>query len=177
MNKIKTFITSVFCLLIAGCENNTIDFYADKKAKVDLRAFLNGPVEGWGALFDYQGRQTRSFTVTMKGTWTENKGILEEWFEFDDGEKTERVWDIHFVADQVFVAKAKDVVEDANGSQRGNAINMHYTLQVPYNGKTIDLNMNDWMYKIADGIILNRTTMKKFGFKVGEIVLFMKKKS
>lgn len=175
MNKIKAFLTSAFCLLIAGCENNTIDYYADKKEKVDLKTFLNGPVEGWGAVFDYQGRQTRSFTVKMKGSWTNNTGVLEEWFEFDDGEKSERIWDIHFAEGQMFKARAKDVIGDADGEQSGNAINMHYVLQVPYNGKTIDLNMNDWMYKIADDIILNRTTMKKFGFKVGEIVLFMKK--
>jgi hypothetical protein len=36
--------------------------------------------------------------------------------------------------------------------------------------------MDDWMYLVEENIILNRTSMRKFGFKVGEIVLVMKKK-
>jgi len=77
---------------------------------------------------------------------------------------------------QIFIADAKDVVGVANGRQSGNAVNMHYTLAVPYNNSVINLSMDDWMYKINNDIVLNKTSMKKFGFKVGEINLFMKKK-
>ena len=77
---------------------------------------------------------------------------------------------------QMFIGRAKDIIGNAEGVQSGNAVNLHYTLQVPYKDSTIDLAMDDWMYLIEGNIILNRTSMKKFGFKVGEIVLFMKKK-
>ncbi len=178
MKKIKTFIIGIFCILIPGCTNNTIEAYGDRKTKVDLRNFFKGDIEGWGAVFDYKGQQTRSFSVKIIGTWqTPDKGVLQEWFEFDDGEKTERIWDIVFSNEQLFIGKAKDVIGDADGTQNGNAVNLHYTLRIPYKDSTLDLNMDDWMYLIEENLILNRTTMKKFGFKVGEIVLFMKKKS
>jgi len=177
MQKFKAFIIGFFCLFIPGCINNNIEDYNNRKTKIDLRNYFKGEVEGWGAVFDYQGKQTRSFSVKLIGTWeTPDKGKLEEWFVFDDGEKTERVWDIVYSNQQMFIGRAKDIIGNAEGVQSGNAVNLHYTLQVPYKDSTIDLAMDDWMYLIEGNIILNRTSMKKFGFKVGEIVLFMKKK-
>ena len=101
---------------------------------------------------------------------------MKERFEFDDGEKTDRTWEIVFQDNQMFKAKAHDIAGEAKGRQNGSAVNINYTLQVPYKNSTINLRMDDWMYLIENDLILNRTTMKKFGFKVGEIVLFMKKK-
>lgn len=176
MKKIRIFLMSILCFIIPGCSNNQLEYYSNKKNKIDLKLFFSGDIEGWGALFDFNGRQIRSFKVRIKGTWNNNEGQLQEWFEFDDGEKTERVWDIVFVNNKFFKGKAHDIIGDANGEQNGNAVNINYTLQVPYKDSNINLKMDDWMYLIEDDLILNRTSMKKFGLKVGEIMLFMKKK-
>jgi hypothetical protein len=177
MKTLQAWIMGLICLLIPGCGNNSIDDYGNRKNKMDLRSFFEGNVEGWGAIFDYQGKQTRSFHVSIKGTWDKKKGRLEELFVFDDGEKTERIWDIDFSDDQKFIGKAKDVIGQAHGVQNGNAINLNYVLSIPYKDSTLNVNMDDWMYLVDPNIILNRTAMKKFGFKVGEVVLFMKKTS
>jgi hypothetical protein len=178
MKKIQIFLMSILCLIFPGCQNNSIEYYSQRKSKVDLRSFFSDEIEGWGAIFDYQGRQSRSFHVRIKASWQDqDNGVLDEWFDFDDGEKTERKWSVSFSDNQMFVANARDVIDDAKGRQDGNAINMKYVLEVPYNGSLINLKMDDWMYLVEEDIILNRTSMKKFGFKVGEIILFMKKKS
>lgn len=177
MKKLQIFIMSVICFLVPGCSNNSLDYYGKKRDKIDLRSFFNGEIEGWGAIFDYKGRQTKSFHVAIKGTWNKNNGVLEEWFVFDDGEKTQRTWKVNFSDDVMFIAQAHDVIGKAHGKQNGNAININYVLNIPYNNSTINLNMDDWMYLVDKNIIVNRTSMKKFGFKVGEIVLFMQKKS
>jgi hypothetical protein len=39
-----------------------------------MREFFSGEVEGWGALFDLRGRQTRSFYVLIKEA---GKGMME----------------------------------------------------------------------------------------------------
>lgn len=175
MSNFKNILMGAACFLLPGCGSNSIETYQDRPQKFDLRNFFEGDVEGSGAIFDLSGVQTRSFTVKLKGTWTGNKGVLQEWFVFNDGEKTERTWTITFNDDTHFTGSAGDVVVPAEGSQRGNAVNMSYVLRVPYKESTIDLSMDDWMYLIEEGLVLNRTSMKKFGFKVGEIVLFMKK--
>lgn len=164
-----------------GCSlfsHNSIEAYKDRNPKVDLRTFFNGDVEGWGGIFDYSGSQISSFTVQLRGTWANDKqGTLEEWFEFDDGRKTQRKWDLTFSDDKMFVGQAADVVGDGVGTQMGNAINMNYTLRIPYKDSTLDVVLDDWIYGITPDVVLNRGRMKKFGFPVGEIVLVMKKKS
>jgi hypothetical protein len=175
MKKIKTLLVIFFSFIIPGCSSNNIEYYSHKKHTVDLKSFFSGNIEGWGAIFDYSGRQIRSFKVVIKGTWNNKEGQLQEWFEFDDGEKNKRTWDIVFQDSQIFIGKAHDVMGEAQGRQNGSAVNINYILQVPYKNYVINLKMDDWMYLVENDLILNRTAMKKFGFKVGEIVLFMKK--
>jgi hypothetical protein len=167
---------SFVCFIFSGCTNNSIDYYGDKPSKIDLRKFFDGDVEGWGSLFDFNGRQTRSFKVDIKGRWEGDTGVLEEWFIFDDGEKTKRIWRISFSDENSFVGSAGDVIGEAKGVINGNAVNLNYVLNIPYKGSTINLSMDDWMYLVEENTIINRTSMKKFGFRVGEIVLVMKKK-
>ena len=180
MKKLKLLLLSAFCFIFSGCSNNSLDYYSKKTAKVDFRTFFDGEIEGWGSIFDYSGRQTRGFHLKLKGTWDElGNGVLEEVFAFDDGTTLDRRWEIAANKEKnILVGKADDVIGDAIVKQKGNAVKASYTLRVPYNKSTIDLNMDDWMYLIKnkdEEVILNKNTMKKFGFKVGEIIIFMKK--
>ena len=156
--------------------NNCMKSYQDKKPELNLLEFFQGRIEGWGSLFDWQGRATRRFSVLIEGKWQGQDGELQEWFVFEDGEKTERTWKIHFSDDHHFTGVAHDVIDQAIGQQLGNATNIRYKLRVPYKKSAIDLRMDDWMYLLDENTILNRTKMKKFGLKVGEIVLLMKRK-
>ena len=54
---------------------------------------------------------------------------------------------------------------------RGNAVNLAYTLTVPYKETEVTLSMDDWMYPIAPGVIMNETLMTKWGFTVGKVTL------
>ena len=53
----------------------------------------------------------------------------------------------------------------------GNTVVIDYTMRVPYNNSTIDINVKDWLHLQEDGVILNHSKMKKFGFTVGELVI------
>jgi hypothetical protein len=35
--------------------------------------------------------------------------------------------------------------------------------------------MDDWMFHVADGVVVNETRMTKFGIHVGQILLVMRK--
>jgi hypothetical protein len=111
----------------------------------------------------------------MDGAWQGNTGTLSEHFVFDDGHTDQRVWTITYENDQNFTATAGDVVGTALGEQSGNAVVMRYTLRVPFNGASLDLSMEDWMYALDEKTVLNRTAMKKFGITVGTLVLFFRK--
>jgi hypothetical protein len=44
-------------------------------------------------------------------------------------------------------------------------------LRVPVDGKTYDVDIDDWMFLVDGKVMLNRSVMTKFGFRVGEITL------
>ena len=76
-----------------------------------------------------------------------------------------------------YLASATDVPDAALMRYAGNTIDMAYTLRYGEPGDTIDLSMDDRMYQVADGVVVNETRMKKFGVEVGRILLVMRKVS
>ena len=54
---------------------------------------------------------------------------------------------------------------------QGNAFNLRYVLALPVDGRTWNVDMDDWMYAIDERTVLNRTAMSKWGFRVGEVTL------
>jgi len=47
---------------------------------------------------------------------------------------------------------------------------------LPVNGKVYNVTMDDWMFLLDDKVMMNRTTMSKFGFRVGELsIAFVKR--
>ena len=169
-------LAATAAFMLGGCSSTTTEDYAAKTPKLDIRQYLNGPLEAHGILFDMSGKADLEFVVTMKGTWNGNTGTLDEDFVFSDGRKDKRVWTVHFKDDHRFTATAHDVIGEAVGTQHGNAVNMKYTLRVKRaNGDMIDLAMDDWMYLLDDKTLINRTKMKKFGLTVGELVITFRK--
>ena len=49
-------------------------------------------------------------------------------------------------------------------------------LALEVDGSTWHVNFDDWMYLQEDGVLLNRSLMKKFGFRMGEVTLFFRRR-
>ena len=81
------------------------------------------------------------------------------------------------VGDDTYTGRADDVVGIADGRVSGNSLHWVYTLSLPVDGKVYEVQFDDWMYLQEDGVMLNRSVMKKFGFRLGEVTLFFKKRS
>jgi hypothetical protein len=60
---------------------------------------------------------------------------------------------------------------EARGIASGNALNWRYVLALKVDGRTWEVDFDDWMYQIDDRVMLNRATMSKFGVKLGEVLL------
>ena len=175
MKKLCSALSSV-AFLLSGCSSITTDYYAKNTPKLDIRHYLNGPLEAWGILYDIEGKADLQFHVTMRGTWKGNTGTLDEHFVYSDGRKDQRVWTIQFTDDNHFTATAHDVIGSAEGSQNGNTVNMKYMLNAKRaSGSTITLSMDDWMYLLDDKTLINRTRMRKLGLTVGELVITFRK--
>ena len=159
---------------LSGCAAKVSD-YEGESPKLDLREYFNGPVRAWGMVQDRSGKVIRRFEVEMVGRWEGDTGVLEEDFTYNDGEKQRRVWTFRRIDDGRYTGTADDVVGEATGEIYGNALRWRYVLEIEVDGRTWNINFDEWMYLLDEQTLFNRTVMKKFGLRVGEVTLFFLK--
>jgi len=69
------------------------------------------------------------------------------------------------------------VVGEALGETAGNALRWRYVLALNVDGKTINVDFDDWMFLVDDQVMLNRSLMSKYGFALGEVTLSLKRRT
>lgn len=158
-----------------GCSGVRVENYQDSKPKLNFFEYFSGETRAWGVLQRRNGKVTRRFSVVMRGEVNGDTLTLEEDFVFDDGEKTRRIWSVQKTAEGGYRGTAGDVVGEASGEASGMAINWHYQLRLPVNGRDITFTFDDWLYAIDDRRAFNRATLRKWGFRVAELSLFFEK--
>jgi len=161
------FVVSV----ITGCQTVTVNDYADYEPPLTLAEFFSGDLRAEGVVKNFRGKVIRTFTADINAYWNTGIGTLEEDFLFNDGEKQRRVWTLTPDAHGGYTGTADDVIGAGKVTVAGNSAFLNYVLRVPYGDGTIDLRIDDRMYLTSTGLLINESTMRKFGFKVGEIVL------
>ena len=97
--------------------------------------------------------------------------MLDESFTWSDGTTSKRVWTLRLQPDGSFRGRADDVVGEAVGEVAGNALRWRYVLALPVDGKVVEVDFDDWMYLVDDRVMLNRSFMSKYGFRLGEVTL------
>jgi hypothetical protein len=165
----------VTILTLVGCAGPDPSRYQQEKPALDLKTYFNGDITGWGMVQNRSGEVDRRFVVRIKATWNGDEGILDEHFDWSDGEKQRRVWKLKAVAPGRYIGTADDVVGEATGEIYGNALRWRYQLAVPFRGSTINLDFDDWMFLIDDQVMLNRAVFSKFGIRLGEVTLSFNK--
>lgn len=171
------FVIGILSLLLQGCSTMKIEDYKTALPKLDLFSYFEGNTKAWGQFQDRSGQVIRRFEVDIKGVVNQqnNTLTLTEDFVYDDGEKQQRVWIIAKVAEDQYIGTASDVVGEAEGRSAGNALNWRYTLDLPYKDSSIHVQFDDWMFLHNDQVMLNRASVSKWGFNVGEVTLFFNK--
>ena len=173
--KLKSALLALAALMLNACATVDVAHYANDKPPLDLSRYFTGTVDGWGMFQDRSGAVVRRFYVRIDCTWEGTQGTLDEHFEYTDGTTQNRVWTITKDGER-YTGIAADVVGTAQGSAAGNALHWNYVLALPVDGRTWNMDMDDWMYLVDDKTMLNRTTMSKLGFRVGEVTLSFRKR-
>ncbi|WP_428819489.1 DUF3833 domain-containing protein [Microbulbifer sp. MCCC 1A16149] len=175
MKKPRLLLLAI-ALVCSACSAPGIEDYADNTPRFVAEDFFSGPMKAYGLVKDRGGNVTRRFVAEINGSWENGRGQLREKFEFDDGEIQYRTWQL-VPADsgtqsvRKYTASAGDVVGTSIMSVAGNAVFMQYTLQVPYKGRTINVNVDDQMFLVAPNVLIAESQLSKWGFNVGEIQL------
>ncbi|HRN77231.1 DUF3833 domain-containing protein [Ottowia sp.] len=162
-------------VLVAGCANPQVSDYAQQQPTLELDRYFNGRIRAHGMFQKRGGEVVRRFTVVMDCHWQGNQGVLDEAFTYSDGTTERRVWRLTKHADGRYTGRADDVVGEAQGQTSGNAFRWNYTLRLPVDGTTYEVQFDDWMFLIDERVMLNRATMSKFGVSLGEVLLSFRK--
>ena len=160
--------------LLTSCSTNIAE-YKNTEPALDIKTYFNGPLVAWGMVQDYNKKVTRRFCVEMQGTWEGDTGLLAEKFYFNDGEVSYRNWVLTRTGTNNYNGEAEDVIGTAKGVQHGFALQWEYQLSVNIDETNYTFTLDDWMYRIDDYRVFNRTQMKKLGVTVAEITLFFDK--
>ena len=162
--------------IISGCSaGGSLDHYAEMKPPLELESYFNGPIKAWGIVQDRAGNVKRRFSIDMVGEWSGETGTLTEDFDYYDGETQQRVWTIKKVAEQKYEGTAGDIIGKATGEVQGSAVQWAYQMNIDVGENTYKVTFDDWMFLMKDGVLINRSYLKKFGITVAELTLFMQK--
>lgn len=161
---------------LAGCTSVGVERYRDERPALDLRTYLKGTLDGWGMFQGRSGEVQRRFHVVIDARWDGDKGVLDENFAWSDGSTSRRVWTLTRQGDGSYRGRADDVVGEAIGEVAGNALHWRYTLALPVDGKVYHVDFDDWMFLMDERVMLNRATMSKWGWRLGEITLSFAKR-
>lgn len=178
MRLLAPFITLLLLLpALAACTSVTVQDYAGNQPQLVPEEFFQGQLTAHGVVKDRGGKVIRYFNADIKAYWKDGIGTLEEDFMFDDGEPDRRVWTLTPQGDGRYIGTAGDVVGDGQVSVAGNSMFLDYVLQIPWNDGTLDLRIDDRMYLVNETTLINESVMSKFGIRVGEILLVIRKES
>ena len=162
---------------LVGCATPRPADYAAERPRLELRDYFDGALDAHGVVTDRAGRVLQRFTVQLDGRWSGDEGVLEEDFRYSDGRTERRTWRLRRLGDGRYTGRAADVVGEADGEGAGNALQWRYTLRVPLaDGRTIDVDLEDWMFLVDERVLLNRATMRKFGIRVGEVLIAFRRR-
>ena len=122
----KKFIVLFLLILTTGCANKMkpTDF-KDQKPRLVIENYLSGNVKAWGVLQNRSGKVTRQFKADLNGKWDGSQLILDEVFDWNDGERQTRQWTIKKIDEHNYNGTASDVVGTAKGYSYGPALNLN----------------------------------------------------
>jgi hypothetical protein len=167
----RLLVIAFLSWMLVACSSPSIDQYANNEPKFDVTEFFNGKLTAHGILKDRSGNVIRYFNADLVGSWEQGVGTLDEWFVFDDGERQRRTWTLTPQGTNAYSATAGDVTGTGQLRTSGNALFMNYVLQIPYDGDTLEVAVDDKMYLVNPTTVINESILTKFGFEVGYLTL------
>jgi hypothetical protein len=167
----RLFLVLASALALFGCSSMKIEEFAGKTPELKLEAYFAGRTRAWGIFEDRFANLRREFTVDIEGTWDGRELVLDERFDYADGEKDRRVWRLTQLSPGVWEGRTEDAIGVARGRAAGNAFNFAYDINLKMGTRRLQVHFDDWMYLQPDGVLLNRAYVTKWGIDVGSVTL------
>jgi hypothetical protein len=161
--------------LCVGCSSMKLSDYAAKTPQLNFKAHFLGRHEGSGAFFDRFGSARQRFTIALEGVESAQGFVLHEVLTYETGEVINRDYNIVQQSPSHFEATNPDIIGKATINTAGNAAQWKYVLKQKIGERVWNLSFDDWMFLNTDNSIINRATASIWGFRVGEVVMVLRK--
>lgn len=162
-------------IVMTGCGGMDIRKFKAASPQLVLEEYFTGKTRAWGIFEDRFGTLRRQFTVDIDGRWNGKTLVLDERFDYRDGETDRRVWTIEKISEHRYEGRADDVIGVAVGEARGNALTWRYSMDLKVGDSTLRVQFDDWMFLQPDDVLINRARVSKWGVELGQVTLFFSK--
>ena len=173
MKKITLLLLIILTFL--GCSQMKIEDFKDQKPNFNLNEYFKGKTNAWGIFEDRFGNLKRQFKVNINGYYKDGFLILEEDFDYLDGEKDKRLWKIKKLPNGFYQGTAGDVIGTAKGQEIGNAFTWSYDINLKIGSRNLKVKFNDWLFRMDEKVVINKASVSKFGINIGTVTLFFMK--
>ncbi|MBT8766578.1 DUF3833 domain-containing protein [Metapseudomonas boanensis] len=171
----RPMLLSLACLCLGGCAGVSVERYARDQPSLDLVHFFAVPVEAWGIFQARSGEVVKRFQAQITSRRDGDQLILDERFLYSDGVRQRRVWTLTPEAPGRWRGRAADVIGEAYGEVAGNALRWRYQMNLPVDGRPLEVTFDDWMYLMNEDTLINRSSMSKLGVELGQVTLFFRR--
>lgn len=151
--------------LLGAC--STIPMRGVDAGPVVLERDFKGRTYAKGVFVNSITGSTRAFDVVLDGRWDGKVMTLKERFAYQDGERDVKTWTFTRTEPGRYIGRREDVVGTANVFTDGGAVRLSYDIVI---GGT-QVHFEDVIERRADGVIVNRAIVSKFGVPVGTVDL------
>jgi hypothetical protein len=158
-------------LLLAACSDPPpVSKFAGTGPEFDPVKFWTGHVHSWGVLENRSGAPTTIVTTDCVGTAEGPDGLhMVQHLDLGDGTTQSRDWHMRRLGGGAFEATANDIEGTARGEAAGRAFHWSWVLETKPGNGLYDVTMDQWMYLMDDGAMVNRTTIRKLGIILAEV--------
>ncbi len=135
--------------------------------KFTLEGYFAGKTTATGSFRAINGTR-RDFEVDLKGRWNGKTLTLVEDFRYADGERDRKTWRFRKIAANQYRGTREDVVGETLVTITGNTARFSYLVDLDPGGKPNRVRFYDTMTLGADGNVLNKALVTKFGLPVAK---------
>lgn len=139
-----------------------------------LEDFFAGRVTARGTFVNSFTGAVRGLSVEIDGSFDGTVLTLVENFAYDDGERDRKTWKLTRVGERTYEGTREDVIGTASAYPDGLAMRLEYVVAL----KTeqwgdIHVRFRDVLALEADGTLVNRAVVSKWGMRLGRVELRM----
>jgi hypothetical protein len=147
-----------------------VDDFKATRPPFDAIAFWTGHHRSWGVIENRAGAPTDTVVTDCVGTPEGPDGLhMVQTLTLGDGTVQHRDWHLRRTGPNSFVATANDMVGEADGQSAGRVFHWSWVLATKPGSSIRNVTMDQWMYLMDGGVMMNRTTIRKLGVILLEV--------